>query len=311
VIAASDVFVNNLSNSSPSSAKARGAPALLFEMMRSFVMLAKTLNLSQAVEELGSTRQTVRRHVSQLEDAMGYKLFDVNERRYSLTPKGADAVGPAQLLLDQGNVWYQGQVTYQDGMPQYKIEFPGGGNFYQQQKPLGLIWTDERPLLSAVLRAWTLSRGALEDVHFDAVRRYVMVFRNSPIGWVCTELGDQSSYATWFGFANARSSIGRVLGELPGGPEFGRLLSEPFNEVECDGGLRLDHIYTQIPRESGGAPVQICYARLLLGTRFPDGSFALVSVVDRHNNIQITGAPCVPMAPELVMELDTDLLNQK
>ena len=225
--------MNNLSDSNPSRTEARGAPALLFEMMRSFVMLAKTLNLSQAVEELGSTRQTVRRHVSQLEEAMGCKLFDVKDRRYSLTAKGADAVGPAQLLLDQGNVWYQGQVTYQGGMPQYKIDFPGGGNFYQQQKPLGLIWTDDRPLLSAVLRAWTLSKGALEDAHFDVVRRYVMVFRNSPNGWVCTELGDDSSYVTWFGLANARSSIGRVLGELPGGPEFGRLLSEPFKEVEA------------------------------------------------------------------------------
>lgn len=303
--------MNNLSDSNPSRTEARGAPALLFEMMRSFVMLAKTLNLSQAVEELGSTRQTVRRHVSQLEEAMGCKLFDVKDRRYSLTAKGADAVGPAQLLLDQGNVWYQGQVTYQGGMPQYKIDFPGGGNFYQQQKPLGLIWTDDRPLLSAVLRAWTLSKGALEDAHFDVVRRYVMVFRNSPNGWVCTELGDDSSYVTWFGLANARSSIGRVLGELPGGPEFGRLLSEPFKEVEADGGLRLDHISTQIPRTAGGFPEQICYARLLLGARFPDGSFALVSVVDRHNNIQITGAPDMPMAPELVMALDAELLNQK
>lgn len=301
--------VNSLSNSPSPGAEGRGAPALLFEMMRSFVALASTLNLSQAVEELGSTRQTVRRHIKQLEEAMGYKLFDVNERRYSLTRKGKDAVGPAQLLLDQGNVWYRGQVIYQDGMPQYKIEFPGGGSFYQQQKPLGLVWTDQRPLLAAVLKAWTLSKGALEDAHFEAVRPYVMVFRNSQNGWICTELGEKSSYVTWFGLANARSSIGRVLGELPGGAEFGRLLNQPFNEVECDGGLRLDHIYTQIPREAGGAPQQICYARLLLGARFPDGSFALVSVVDRHNNIQITGTPGKLMAPELVM--DADLLNQK
>ena len=41
---------------------------LLFEMLRSFTTLARTLNLSHAVEELNSTRQTIRRHISQLED---------------------------------------------------------------------------------------------------------------------------------------------------------------------------------------------------------------------------------------------------
>ena len=44
---------------------------LLFEILRSFTMLAATLNLSHAVKELGSTRQTVRRHISQLEDIKG------------------------------------------------------------------------------------------------------------------------------------------------------------------------------------------------------------------------------------------------
>ncbi|MEP3512466.1 MAG: hypothetical protein ABJN38_11970, partial [Lentilitoribacter sp.] len=37
--------------------------ALLHEMIRSFTTLARTLNLSHAVKELGSTRQTLRRHI--------------------------------------------------------------------------------------------------------------------------------------------------------------------------------------------------------------------------------------------------------
>jgi len=38
--------------------------AILFELLRSFTTLARTLNLSHAVKELRSTRQTVRRHIA-------------------------------------------------------------------------------------------------------------------------------------------------------------------------------------------------------------------------------------------------------
>ena len=45
--------------------------AILFELLRSFTTLARTLNLSHAVKELRSTRQTVRRHIAQLEEMRG------------------------------------------------------------------------------------------------------------------------------------------------------------------------------------------------------------------------------------------------
>ena len=51
--------------------------SILFELLRSFSTLARTLNLSKAVRELGSTRQTVRRHIYLLEEARGEKLFSV------------------------------------------------------------------------------------------------------------------------------------------------------------------------------------------------------------------------------------------
>ncbi|AXI45073.1 LysR family transcriptional regulator [Sulfitobacter sp. SK012] len=287
------------------------APPLLYEMIRSFTTLARTLNLSHAVTELNSTRQTVRRHIAQLEEMMGEPLFSIDDRRYHLTEAGNQTLPEAQDILARCNVWMRGQVVHQNGMPQYKIEFPTGGDFYQQQKPLNSIWKSDRPLLAAALKAWTMANGDLESPYFEALRPYVMVFRNSPNGWVCVELGDESSYVSWFGLATARSSIGRVLGELPGGADFARLLSQPFHDVERDRSVRVDHIYTQIPRGPDQDPVQICYARLLLGCSFPDGSFALVSVVDRHNEIEISDTPGRQMPADLVMNVDTISLNQK
>jgi hypothetical protein len=75
--------------------------------------------------------------------------------------------------------------------------------------------------------------------------------------------------------------------------------------------MRVDQVYTQVPRGPDTAPVQICYTRLLLGSSFPDGSFALISVVDRHNDIDIQGTPGQKMPEELVMDIDAISLNQK
>ncbi len=64
----------------------------MFEMLRSFTTLASTLNLSRAVIALGSTRQTVRRHIQQLEELRGEQLFEVHDRQYVLTEAGSRSV---------------------------------------------------------------------------------------------------------------------------------------------------------------------------------------------------------------------------
>lgn len=305
--------MNNLTKSSVSATQAleAQAPPLLYEMIRSFVSLSRTLNLSHSIAELGSTRQTVRRHISKLESLMGAELFAVDDRRYRLTDAGADMLPEAENILARCNVWARGQVLHQNGLPQYKGIFPTGGDFFQQQKPLSAVWESDRPLLAAAVTAWSMSRGELESPFFEAVRPFAMVYRSSPNGWLCVELGEKSSYVSWFGTANARSSIGRVLGDLPAGSDFSKLLSQPFYSIERERGMRVDHIATQVARTAETPPEQICYARLLLGCSFPDGSFALVSIVDRHNEIEIPGIEMARMSEEMVMDVSEVRLNLK
>ncbi len=79
-------------------------------MLRAFVCLARTLNLSKACEELLATRQTVRRHITDLEGILGIKLFVVTDRQYRLTPEGCEKVTEAKSLLLQLDTW-AGQST--------------------------------------------------------------------------------------------------------------------------------------------------------------------------------------------------------
>lgn len=264
-------------------------PALLYEMIRSFVVLSETLNLSHAVLQLESTRQTVRRHIANLEELMGVVLFVVDDRRYQLTDAGKAALPEAIDLLGRGEIWASGKIRDVDGLLRLSHEEPNGWTFYQQQQPLTQIWKRESAVLRNVFKGWVDSNGELEDPAFEKHRPFILVYRDSPNGWICVELGEESFYTKWWGWKNARSSIGRPLGQFPGGPEFEAMLNVPFREVQANGGVRLDEVVTQIPREEGGPPIPLAYKRLLLASRFPDGSFALIAAIDRSRAITISG----------------------
>ncbi|MEP0143831.1 helix-turn-helix domain-containing protein [Tateyamaria sp.] len=262
---------------------------LLFEMIRSYTTLAETLNLSHAVAELNSTRQTVRRHIAHLEAARGEALFTLENRQYHLTEAGRKALPEALDLLARGQSWLLGQISHRNGLENVFAELPEGRSFWMQQRPMSDIWSLERPLMKAAFRAWALSDGELESDLMRDVRPYFMVYRDSPNGWICIEIGDESSYVTWSGWAAARSSLGRNMHVLPGGDDFAHLMISPFEDAALHQNTRLDHIYTQLRREPDGPYFPIFYQRLLLPGRFPDGTFALISVVDRHHDVEIIG----------------------
>lgn len=264
------------------------APSLLFEMMRSFSGLAETLNLSQAVEDLGSTRQTVRRHIAQLEEAMGFKLFDVQQRRYVLTEEGGRALSPARVLLDQGTIWYRGQFEHVDGMLKFSFDDNSGWLYHQQELPMSMVWSCKSKLLRAALQAWARSGAQLESEHMAQIRPYIVVYRDNPLGWMCVEVGESSFYSVWSGWARARSSIGRTLDQLAAGSAVASLIDAPFQTIGVGHGVRVDQVVTKMRLGGDDGPLElVAFDRLLMGVQLPDGSPAIVSVVDRSCEIRI------------------------
>ena len=293
----------NLDGSSPHiEANVRYHP-LLFEMLRSFTTLAATLNLSHAVRELGSTRQTVRRHISQLEEIKGGALFQVTERQYELTELGRLVLPEAQDLLARAEGWVNGVASLSDGLQKLHLEQSDGWCFHQQQHPIGRVFTSTSDLLPSCMEAWAKSGGQLEAPAMQPVREYLTVFRRSDETWLCVELGDKSAFVSWFGWKAARSSIGRELGGLPGGPGFARLINHAFLEVETNQSVRLDHTFTLIPRVPDGPGIPCSYERLLMASRFPDGSFALIQAVRRTYDVDI-----IAVSDDMLRQMPEDML---
>lgn len=273
----------------PSNAEVQDiAPPLLFEMIRSFVSLAATLNLSHSVKALNSTRQTVRRHISTLETAMGSALFSVDERQYSLTDAGRSALPGAEDILARGTTWLRGQST-SIGCLQHLKATHGDWHFYQEQQPLGRIWTDTSLLPRETFRAWSMSGGEIENPLFEHVRPYLIIYREAEPGWICVEFGQKSVYVNWFGQDFARSSIGRPISQMPAGKEFSHLLYQSFAEIQASQTARLDHVFTHMPQPDGRLSSPVCYQRLIMSGSFPDGSPAVMSLISPVDVVRITG----------------------
>lgn len=261
--------------------------ALLHEMIRSFTTLAATLNLSHAVKELGSTRQTVRRHIAQLEEVKGVKLFNVVDRQYYLTEEGKRALPEAKDILSRSQFWLKGGVRDIDGLQRLQHIAPSGWSFFQQRRPISDIWQGPSVLMREALRGWAVSGGEIDAPELEHVRPYLLVYRRLSEDWVCVEFGEQSFFVKWFGLAKARSSVGRPLDTMPGGDDFARLRDKSFVEIETTHGVRLDHIYMKAPRADSDESETVNYHRLMMAGYFPDGSFALLSLVEPSDQIEI------------------------
>ncbi|MEM9698483.1 MAG: LysR family transcriptional regulator [Pseudomonadota bacterium] len=264
-------------------------PALLFEMLRSFVVLSETLNLSHAVQKLGSTRQTVRRHIASLEETKGGALFDVQDRRYVLSALGTQILPEAHRLVAGAAAWYTGNSGLVNGLQFINQANLDGWYFYQQQHPISRAFTSSGEMLQKVLKGWTEAGGQLEHPALREVRRFCNIFRRFNDDLIFAEVGEDSSFVSWFGETTAQSSVGRALGQMPGGNDFGRLVDIAYEEVEATQSIRLDHVHTLLPFGDSGNNLPISYERLMLGARFPDQSLAIVSAVRRTYDIEIKG----------------------
>ena len=260
---------------------------LLFEMLRSFTVLAKHLNLSHAVAELNSTRQTVRRHIAQLEEMKGGDLFLLKDRQYALTDLGQKVLPEAEDLIARAEGWMRGHSSIVNGLQRLQFTAPDGWFLHQQQHPLGRVFKSKSDVLRRVLSAWAESGGQIESEAMESVRKYLMVFRRVGPDWLCVEIGEESSFVSWFGKAKAQSSIGRSTEMFPKSGSFGYLVGLAYQEVEASECLRLDHTLTRIPRTDGGEHVTLSYERLLGAARFPDDSLALISAVRRTHDVDL------------------------
>ena len=280
------------------------------DMFHTFIALSQTQKMSETVSQLDITRQTVRRHIDTLEQAKGETLIAVKNHKYELTNAGRKFLPEVEDIVDQTESLlggYQFKNVIIDGLNRTTYKDDHGHDFHSQQHPLNRLWVDSPPLLQKSFLAWANSRFQIEDPQMQTVKPYMMIYRRNSEGWICTHIGEKSSYAVWFGWEWAKSGIGQLSSDDPAGRAFDKFATKAYSQLYRHGGIRLDHVFAQIPRRMGGKPEPVSFQKLLFSCVFPNYKQAIGLVVARTNNIEILGleAENMPQMPEdLLMEFD-------
>mgnify|MGYP003669243460 FL=1 len=281
--------------------------SLIYEILRSFTTLARTLSLSQAVAELNITRQTIRRHIRALEEIRGEPLLLLEGQRYSLTKSGEKCLEESMLLLAGFQEWLKGETGTslgRSGLQATSFQNHKGLDFRAQQHPLLQLWRDGPPLLREGFKAWAAYDSQFEPLSASPLWDYLVVYRPLKGNWLIISIGEKSAYSTWVNRSWVRSAVGRPVTDSPTSPEMTAFVSATYDEALLLGSPRLDHIYTQVERTMGAGPAPIAYQRLLLPLVYPDRSVALANLVTLTNAIDIPDLPAdkLPIVPEdLVM----------
>jgi len=275
----------------------KSVPAVFSEMLRSFATLARCLNLSQAVDELKLTRQTIRRHINELEARHGKPLFHLKNRQYELTKEGKAALAGAERLLSESETWLNTGGAFPEGMNHVANPIDENRWLYMQQHPINEMWKTAPLLLRSGIIAWTESEAKLRHKKLAHLLPYSMVYRPHNDDWLCVEVGDESSYASWFGKDKAQNSLGRHLSEDRPYNQMYEYLVHAYKVVAQQGGLWYDHVTARLPRKTDEEPEPVHYQRLVTGCTFPDGLPAVLVLVQRTNTFDIPAFPSEKYQP--------------
>ncbi|MGA9410503.1 MAG: LysR family transcriptional regulator [Roseobacter sp.] len=283
---------------------------ITLSMVRAFVVLSECLNLSKTCEILGATRQTVRRHINDLEAIKGAPLFSVENRQYFLTPFGQASVEDARFILRQVETW-SGQSNLSRnstlGLERNEYTDRAGKVFYSQQHPIFRIGASGLPIMKSALAAWGNAQTQIENEAMAAIRPYLVVFRKGSNGWVFVEVGKHSAYSRWFGWVWSKSAIGKLLQEDNAGDDYNEFIAGAYARIYDEGGVRLDHVFAYLPKGGSDDLVPVSFQRLLLGCVFPDGTPGLAVLVLITNEVEIDALdksefPDLPA--ELIMDFE-------
>lgn len=292
--------------------KVRNETAITFDMLRAFESLASTLNLTETSDELGFTRQTVRRHISNLEAVKGGQLFSLNKHSYALTKLGDSSLAGARSILRQAEAWSKGFVT-NTGSSQH-LEYAratdaDGRSFISHQHPISAVARLGGPIMKRTLAAWGNASAQVEASPMLDARSFLVLYRRGDAGWICVEIGEKSAYAKWFGWKWSKSAVGQLSQDDNAGDDFNQVIASAYERIHGEGGIRYDHLFAHLPREISDRPVPVTFQRLLMGCELPDESPALAVLVLITRDVEILGLSkdeANSVTPDLISEFSGD-----
>lgn len=132
-------------------------------LLKTFVVVAQTLNLTRAAELLHVTQGAVSRQITGLEAHLGYPLFVRQARGLTLTPRGAQLLPPMQQAMTQMGEAIQRVASHPDTL---RIKCPTCSMRWLLPRVIQL--QNDRPDMQIELTASAAHGVDFSSEHFDA-----------------------------------------------------------------------------------------------------------------------------------------------
>ena len=265
------------------------------QMLEAFIDYSNTLNLSKTADNLSLTRQTVRQSLKRLESALSIHLIDKTTSAPTLTRDAVYVLEDAKkIILSIRNLTNVNLTTSSsDHPPVLTYTDTRGNSIFSQRRHFDARDELTLPLIKAGARAWSNSLGDIEHYLMNAVRPYLIVYRQQGLDWLCIEVGSKTAYARWYGLERAKSAVGLKSYDNFKESSFPRDVTEAYHTTSLYGGLRLDHVIATLWRTPNKPPIPVSFQRLTFAVVLPDGSPAVGVLAAITKKISITG-PTIP-----------------
>lgn len=256
----------------------------------SFAALARFKRMSDAVEFLGVSRQTIGRHMDFLDENLGGPVMKSAGRYHELTSLGESLKGSADTLLQQvysmsGTGGLRSLVS--DGLQQTWLKTEDS-EYLGQQHPLWRVYDDSPELIQKGFDIWKSANLNFFADEVQDLLPYVLTYRHTPSGWVCMHVGEKSAYAEWFGWEWAKSAVGALAGDAVSGSDYFRFTSVGFLEVMNTGSCRLDHHQIKNAVKGPEPSKDVNYHRLTMSFVLPNKAPILATLVSLSDSVDLT-----------------------
>ncbi len=270
----------------------------LLSSLQAFSEVARLGSISAASSTLGIGRATIRDHLARLADELNnsYPLVDTSQEHGVLTEAGTD------LYLEIKSVF----ETLEQAIDSVKNRGALGGDsemhkFYCEPKnPATIDKGGAVPLIQRAWRAWRSNGISPESDSLAPLRPWLIVYRKIGNEWLLVDVGKKSSFATWFGPANARRARSQKSRYDLTSDSCKRHTMHAYDTALAHYAPRYDHVYTHFSREVDGAVDWVSYQRLIMPLRWSEKT----TQYDAFDNDNVVGVMIARTNQILIKALD-------
>lgn len=264
-------------------------PKNLVALLDVFLVVAETLNISQAAKTLKVSRVTIQNRLKTLEELCSYSLLEFDSHnRYRLTERAESWAQEVRVWLREGEDIFSLSDERAKGLLQSSPQ-QHGEPFYCQQHPLNCLWEHNTPYLQSMMPAWLEAEGQFNSPALTHVRENAILARLHDDKFIIMEIGENAAMMTWLGSKWCLSAIGKPLSSTAMSSKADQTITYSYRQTILQGSPRYEHVSAELQRPEKGTIERAYYRRLVLPCKLPDGSPLIASVVELSDELVIDG----------------------